>query len=262
MKSDQGNMLRKKGLYILFGATVLVWPLDVLEAAQAATSKSTSNSAPESTPEVAAVVAPKKIKLFSSMEIRSRGKRSFAKWADMWRRQNLPRTPAKDLDIDPEVRAKKCRVQGRAVCGRAEWDKFIAEQSGKPKDTVIRAVNRFMNRTTYILDPINWGIPDYWETPDEFFLRDGDCEDYAISKYITLKRLGVAADTMRIVVLQDENLRAAHAVLAVRVGDEYLILDNQVDAVLSDTKILHYRPVYSINETGWWLHKRRKYSAR
>ncbi len=122
-------------------------------------------------------------------------------------------------------------------------------------------VNAYMNRASYIVDPVNWGIPDYWATPDEFFLKDGDCEDYAISKYVTLKRLGIAPDAMRLVILQDENLKVAHAVLAVSLGDNIFILDNQVDAVLPHTKILHYRPVYSINESAWWLHRMISFSG-
>ena len=122
-------------------------------------------------------------------------------------------------------------------------------------------VNIYMNRAAYIVDPVNWGIPDYWATPDEFFLKDGDCEDYAISKYITLKRLGVDPDSMRLVILQDENLNVAHAILAVKLGKDTFILDNQVDSVLPDTQILHYRPVYSINESAWWLHRVRKFSG-
>ena len=42
-----------------------------------------------------------------------------------------------------------------------------------------------MNRSPYIVDPINWGVKDYWESPGQFFSRKGDCEDYAIAKYLT-----------------------------------------------------------------------------
>ena len=66
---------------------------------------------------------------------------------------------------------------------------------------------------------------------------------------------------MRLVILQDENLNVAHAILAVRLDDQNFILDNQVDAVLPDTQILHYRPVYSINESAWWLHRVRRFSG-
>jgi predicted transglutaminase-like cysteine proteinase len=71
---------------------------------------------------------------------------------------------------------------------------------------------------------------------------------------MSLRWLGYAPDDMRIVVLQDTNLRIAHAVMAIGTGDDILILDNQVDEVLSHQRIVHYAPVYSIGETQWWMH--------
>lgn len=196
--------------------------------------------------------------LFGSMELRSTNMTKFDKWTEMWRRYNLPRnnaSPAKGTAED------RCRGLGRIQCSREAWDAFIEENRETPERELLDKVNAYMNRAAYIVDPVNWGIPDYWATPDEFFLKDGDCEDYAISKYITLKRLGVDPESMRLVILQDENLNVAHAILAVKLGEEYFILDNQIDAVLPDTQILHYRPVYSINETAWWLHRVRKFSG-
>lgn len=194
--------------------------------------------------------------LFGSREIPSKNMKSFDKWTEMWRRYNLPR---KDDVPQVEVGAP-CRGLARIQCGRDAWDKFITDHEGEEGFSLLTAVNEYMNKAPYIVDPVNWGIPDYWATPDEFFLKDGDCEDYAISKYVTLKRLGVPMDAMRLVILQDENLRIAHAVLAVESEGETYILDNQVDAVLPHTQILHYRPVYSINETGWWLHQVKRFS--
>jgi predicted transglutaminase-like cysteine proteinase len=62
-------------------------------------------------------------------------------------------------------------------------------------------------------------------------------------------------DDMRIVVLNDLNLRIAHAVLAVYVSGKPYILDNQISKVVPASSIHHYQPVYSINENGWWLHR-------
>ncbi|MEE8547966.1 MAG: transglutaminase-like cysteine peptidase, partial [Alphaproteobacteria bacterium] len=81
------------------------------------------------------------------------------------------------------------------------------------------------------------------------------CEDYAITKYMSLRTLGVPAEDMRIVVLQDMNLRLAHAVLVVYLNDEAFVLDNQIRWVVKETTIRHYRPYYSVNETHWWLHR-------
>ena len=60
---------------------------------------------------------------------------------------------------------------------------------------------------------------------------------------------------MRIVALQDLNLNTAHAVLVVYMGKKALVLDNQVATVVDATSIVHYRPIYSINEKHWWLHR-------
>jgi predicted transglutaminase-like cysteine proteinase len=61
---------------------------------------------------------------------------------------------------------------------------------------------------------------------------------------------------MRIVVLDDLNLRVAHAILVVTEGDRLLVLDNQVADIVDSRRILHYRPLYSLNEAAWWLHKK------
>lgn len=210
--------------------------------------------------------------LFGSREIRSTNMVSFDKWTELWRRHNLQRSENLNLVDQPRPEPEECRGRNRILCSRADWEVFIQQQqqmiavdavtdSGFTPITaeLLSSVNLYMNRTTYVVDPVNWGIPDYWATPDEFFMKDGDCEDYAISKYITLKRLGVDPSLMRVVVLQDENLRVAHAVLAVNFEGTFQILDNQVDSVLPQEKILHYRPVYSINETAWWLHQVRRF---
>lgn len=112
-----------------------------------------------------------------------------------------------------------------------------------------------MNQARYITDIVNWGTSDYWAIPYEFFVRHGDCEDYAIAKFMTLRAAGFSQDNMRIVVLNDENLRIMHAVLAVYVGEEIYILDNQIKRMVSHRSIHHYTPIYSINETRWWRHR-------
>lgn len=77
------------------------------------------------------------------------------------------------------------------------------------------AVNRLINSVRYIADQQNWGTNDHWSTPGEFYSRSGDCEDFAIAKYVALKRLGFDREQMRIVVLVDEELDRYHAVLMV-----------------------------------------------
>jgi len=98
------------------------------------------------------------------------------------------------------------------------------------------------------------GAEDYWAVAREFLYNDGDCEDYAITKLFSLRWLDFSPAELRIVVLQDTNLRVPHAVLAVADQNDILILDNQIQEVVSHQAIVHYLPVYSINEQHWWMH--------
>lgn len=111
-----------------------------------------------------------------------------------------------------------------------------------------------MNSAPYIEDINNCGQTDYWATPGQFFDRSGDCEGFAISKFLTLRELGFANEQMRIAVLQDTNLNLVHAVLLVYNNDVAYLLDNQIDQVVRADTVKHYRPDYSLNETRWWRH--------
>jgi predicted transglutaminase-like cysteine proteinase len=112
-----------------------------------------------------------------------------------------------------------------------------------------------MNTRRYITDPRNWGVPDYWETPGEFMTKFGDCEDYAIAKFLSLKRLGWTDDELRIAAVKDLNLKVGHAILIVYHAGKTWVLDNQIKRVVEAESIRHYQPVYSINETSWWRHR-------
>jgi predicted transglutaminase-like cysteine proteinase len=184
------------------------------------------------------VAAVSQTYLFGSREIHSANLKMFPKW-----RGTLQRF---------EAELKSCET-GR--CRKKQWQAVIDGLRGKDLMTQLRELNTEMNDKRYITDPVNWNLPDYWATPFQFLRKNGDCEDYAISKYMALRDLGVAAEDMRIVVLNDLNLRIAHAVLAVYVNGKPYILDNQISTVVPATSIRHYQPVYSINENGWWLHR-------
>lgn len=151
------------------------------------------------------------------------------------------------------VRTGICSTPG-IHCYADRWRSLLSETRNLPLPEQLVEVNHHYNNTDYILDPINWGVPDYWAAPLEFAMRDGDCEDYAIAKYIALRALGVPADSMRIVVLHDNNLGVIHSVLAVYDNNSIYVLDNQIEQVVKDRDIHHYRPIYSINEQGWWRH--------
>lgn len=188
---------------------------------------------------------PPQPSFFGTMEVKRGNVQPFLKWTGMLSRY-----------AQEKSKFALCKTDGETNCPYDEWQDFIRVQRGKPLLEQLSAVNAFMNRHPYIADFMNWGIEDYWETPGEFFQQDGDCEDYAIAKFITLRRLGYESMDMRIVVVQDLNLRVAHAVLAVKSGNKTYILDNQIRQVVEDQSIHHYRPIYSLSEQAWWLHRR------
>ena len=134
------------------------------------------------------------------------------------------------------------------------WREMIREQAGRPRLDQLDTVNRFLNDWRYRDDSKNYGRRDYWATPLEFFRRSGDCEDYAIAKYVTLREIGFPAEQLRLVIVQDVVRDLAHAVLAVYEGDQVYILDNLTKAIVPQERLTQYVPYYSINETTRWAH--------
>lgn len=141
-----------------------------------------------------------------------------------------------------------------AACARRRWIAFLYGIRRKPKLLQLEAVNRWANAKPYVEDWMNWGVADYWETPAEFMRHGGDCEDYAIAKYFSLVRLGFPPADLRIVVVEDRNLKASHAVVAVRLEGRTWLLDIAVSQIVPVEIARQYRPVYAFNAQGWWLY--------
>src|SRR5947207_14354188 len=77
----------------------------------------------------------------------------------------------------------------------------------------------------------------------------GDCEDYAIAKYVALQMGGIPAEDLRIVVVRELN-GEGHAVASVRLDGHWLILDNQLMTIVEDVNARSYRPRFAIDESG------------
>lgn len=159
----------------------------------------------------------------------------------------------------PRYEAQRANMGNRCVgkgCLNQQWEALLKSLKTKSTEHKIEAVNRFFNAVDYVADDKNFGIVDIWQTPYEFMANGGDCEDYAIAKYISLKRLGIAESAMRILVVKDTNLGGTiHAALEVKIGKVTKILDNQEKAVLPIANVYHYEPIFAINETRWWSYK-------
>jgi predicted transglutaminase-like cysteine proteinase len=182
--------------------------------------------------------------LFGSYEIYSQNTRRFRQWTDMLARAAAERKSAQGV----------CTSRAEAHCIPAEWQRLIERLRGLDLRHKIALVNRAMNRHPYVPTAVNWHRAMYWESPFEFLRHGGQCQDYAIAKYLLLRAAGVPAAQMRIVVLRDTAIDRDHAVLAVYVAGEPLLLDNLRADVVPAAAVQDYRPYYSINEKGWWTH--------
>lgn len=159
--------------------------------------------------------------------------------------------------IETERSTYRACAAAEANCpsrGAAAWQAMIRDQRGRPPLRQLDAVNRFLNGWRYKEDAVNYGRRDYWASPLEFLQRSGDCEDYAIIKYVTLRQLGFAAEQLRLVVVHDAVRDLAHAVLAVYLDDQVYILDNLTRTVAPQEEVTQYVPYYSVNETTRWAH--------
>ncbi|MBK1719633.1 transglutaminase-like cysteine peptidase [Thiocystis violacea] len=156
---------------------------------------------------------------------------------------------------EEEERNTGCRAGKRGNCPYTEWRAMIERLQGQDRRTQVDEINRFANNWRYVTDPINWGVEDYWSTPGEFFAKAGDCEDYAIVKFMSLRALGFRNDEVRLVAVMDLNLDVGHAVALVNLGGRILLLDNQIKKVIDADSVRHYKPVFSANENAWWLYK-------
>jgi predicted transglutaminase-like cysteine proteinase len=121
-------------------------------------------------------------------------------------------------------------------------------------------VNDFFNRRILWRDDIQiWGHEDYWATPLETLgRREGDCEDYAIAKYITLKELNVPGEKLRMIYVRARIGRSqvtqAHMVLGFyqTPASEPLILDNIIPSIRPASERSDLSPVFSFNSSGLW----------
>jgi predicted transglutaminase-like cysteine proteinase len=111
-----------------------------------------------------------------------------------------------------------------------------------------RAINLAIRPMT---DLAQYGQIDVWSSPlDTFAHAAGDCEDYAIAKYVALRLAGVSADDLRLVVMRDTIRGDGHAVAAARLDGHWLMLDNNRMAMVEDADMRNYRPLFVLDERG------------
>lgn len=136
------------------------------------------------------------------------------------------------------------------------WRAMVVGATTLPDGDKIRRANDFFNRhMQFGEDSAIWGQVDYWATPMESLGRGaGDCEDFAIAKYFSLKAMGVASDKLRLIYVQARtgSSTVPHMVLAyyAQPGAEPVVLDNLINEIRPASRRPDLAPVFSFNSDG------------
>lgn len=143
------------------------------------------------------------------------------------------------------------------------WRDLLTRAATQPDMAKLRQVNDFFNRRTrFGEDSDIWGAQDYWATPLETLGRaQGDCEDFAIAKYVTLKLVGIPSDKLRLTYVKariggpQSTLVQAHMVLSYypAPGDEPLVLDNLISDIRPASRRADLTTIFGFNAEGIWV---------
>ncbi|WP_417344827.1 transglutaminase-like cysteine peptidase [Ferrimonas sp.] len=124
-----------------------------------------------------------------------------------------------------------------------------------PAHDHLAAVNDHFNRYHFVADATHWNRDDYWATPFEFVASGGgDCEDFSLAKFFTLRVLGLSSEHLRLMYAKALELNQAHMVLIYLESDSAmpLVLDNLNPKILPGDQRPDLLPVYAFNGEGLW----------
>ena len=144
-----------------------------------------------------------------------------------------------------------------------EWLELIEVARDQEEYKKLQLVNDFFNRRIRFDDDLRlWRQPDYWATPLETMgIGAGDCEDFSIAKYMTLKALGMPVSRMRLIYVRARiggppgGVVQAHMVLGYYASPtaEPLVLDNLDGEIRPASRRPDLYPIFSFNGEGLWV---------
>jgi predicted transglutaminase-like cysteine proteinase len=165
------------------------------------------------------------------------------KWLDVERQLDDERVQLALCDGDRERCVSPAALRFLAIVDNAK-----ALEGRARLGEINRAINLAIRPMS---DLAQYGAIDVWSAPLVTFARGaGDCEDYAIAKFVALRHAGIAADDLRIIVMRDTIRGEDHAVAAAKLDGHWLMLDNRRMAMVEDANVRNYRPTFVIDQTG------------
>jgi predicted transglutaminase-like cysteine proteinase len=160
-----------------------------------------------------------------------------------------------EREVDDERQVLRTCEQNRASCQSQPALQFLAiVDSARTLEGRARLgeINRAINlKIKPMSDLALYGADDVWSPPlATLTIGAGDCEDYAIAKFVALQEAGVSADDLRIVILRDDRRKEDHAVVAARLDGSWLMLDNRHMLMVEDQQVRDSRPEFLIGHDG------------
>ena len=163
--------------------------------------------------------------------------------------------------LDTELLSKAEQKYGKSARLRlVAWENLIITDNSQTELEKLEKVNQFFNQMEFVEDIDHWGNKDYWATPIEFLgTQGGDCEDFTIAKYFTLKAMGIEEEKLYLTYVKALTYNVHHMVLTYfsTPGSEPLVLDNIVADIKPASQRRDLLPIYSFNGIGLWLAKQR-----
>ena len=143
------------------------------------------------------------------------------------------------------------------------WESMLREAAqATTEQRKLEIVNRFVHQhVRYRTDQRLYGTKDYWASPLETLGQGmGDCEDYAILQYVSLRQAGISDDRLRLIYVNARlggprsNVTEAHMVLGYYATptSEPIILDSLISNIRPASQRSDLSPVFSFNSEGLW----------
>ncbi len=167
------------------------------------------------------------------------------------------------VDLDRMLLLASQRYGDAGAATVAAWRDLLTQAATQPETARLKLVNDFFNRRVRFDDDMAiWGREDYWATPLETLGRaQGDCEDFAIAKYATLKLAGVSPDKLRLIYVKariggpESSVVQAHMVLSYYPAPdaEPLVLDNLISEIRPASRRPDLTMIFGFNAEGVWV---------
>ena len=160
-----------------------------------------------------------------------------------------------ERQIDDEMLVLALCEEDRSRCASPAARKFLdIVEAGKARGGRARAgeINRAINLAARFGEDLAlYGETDVWRAPLAFLTTGaGDCEDYAIAKFVALRAAGVESADLRIVILRDTLRQEDHAVASVRLDGRWWLLDNRRMAMVEDVQLPKHEPLFVLDGNG------------